>query len=48
MCKDCYNKQRAVDNNCPSAEELLEKKKELKSYTQIGKYYNVTDNTIKK
>ncbi len=48
MCKDCYNKQRAVDSNCPSAEELLEKKKELKSYVKMGKFYNTSDKTIKK
>lgn len=48
MCKDCYNKQRAVNSNCPFAEELLEKKKELKSYVKIGEFYNTSDKTIKK
>lgn len=48
MCAKCYNKHRSASNNCPSAEELLEKKKELKSYRQMGKYYNVADTTIKK
>lgn len=48
MCKDCYNKQRAAGNNCPSAEELLEKKEELKSYVKIGEFYNISNKTIKK
>lgn len=48
MCKDCYNKQQATKNNCPSAEELLKKKEELKSYVKIGKFYNTSDKTIKK
>lgn len=48
MCKDCYNKQRSIYSNCPSAGELLEKKKELKSYVKMGEFYNTSDKTIKK
>ena len=48
MCKDCYKKSVSVIENCPSAEELLEKKKQWKSYVQMGKFYKVSDNTIKK
>jgi Zn finger protein HypA/HybF involved in hydrogenase expression len=48
MCKECYNKSVSRVENCPSAEELTEKKEELKSYVQIGKFYNVSGGTIKK
>lgn len=48
LCINCYNEKRAIVNNCPSKEELLEIKQKLKSRVQIGKHYNVSDNTIKK
>lgn len=48
MCVKCYNLSRACINNCPSVEELQRKKVELKSYVQIGKFYNVSDKTVKK
>lgn len=32
----------------PNISELLEKFRELRSYVQVGKYYNVSDNTVRK
>ena len=44
--KECYHK--ANGSKRPPVYELLSKFKELKSYVQVGKYYGVTDNAVKK
>lgn len=48
MCKECYTKSMSREINAPSADELKEKKKELKSYKKMGNFYNVSDTTVKK
>lgn len=48
MCKECYKKSTSRLNNSPSEEELLKKRAELKSYEQMGKFYNVSGSTVRK
>lgn len=43
---ECYREAIRVD--VPNVFELLEKFKELKSYVQVGKFYNVSDNAVRK
>lgn len=43
---DCY--YSATKGKRPSVFDLLEKFKELKTFTQVGKYYGVSDNAIRK
>lgn len=45
-CKNCYDVHQA--RNIPNKETLISKRNELKSRVQIGKYFGVSDNTIKK
>lgn len=46
--KTCY-KCRSVQSNKPSKEELFNKLNETKgNFTNVGKFYNVTDNAIRK
>lgn len=44
--QECAHK--ANGSNRPSVIELIDKFKELKSYLQVGKYYGVTDNAVRK
>lgn len=44
--RECYHK--ANGSKRPPVYELLGKFKELKSYLQVGKYYGVSDNAVKK
>ena len=46
LCIECYAKSRRKVNR-PSKEELFELIK-TKSFTEIGKIYNVSDNAIRK
>ena len=41
-------KNQSSQKNIPKKEILLEKINELKSYVQVGKFYSVSDNTIRK
>lgn len=45
LCKECYNKQRA--KHIPSREELKDKIY-TNSFIEVGKLYEVSDNTIRK
>lgn len=47
LCKSCLNKSKIKYNGLPSLEQLEKDIKEL-NYTQTGKKYNVSDNTIRK
>lgn len=44
----CECAKKASEKFTPSKKELIGKIKELKSYVQVGKFYGVTDNAIKK
>lgn len=44
--QECFHK--AYGSKRPSLTELLNKFKELKSYLQVGKYYGVSDNAVRK
>lgn len=44
--QECAHK--ANGSKRPSVNELLKKFKELKSYVQVGKFYGVTDNAVRK
>ena len=48
--KYCSNEcaKKASERFSPSKEELIDKIKELKSYVKVGKFYGVTDASIKK
>jgi len=46
--RDCYVLSNRERNNIPKVPELMEKFKELKSFLQVGKFYNVTDNSVRK
>ena len=46
-CRECYSLEIRKVVNRPSKEELL-KELETTSYVQLGKKYNVSDNTIRK
>lgn len=48
LCKDCWNKFQIQNSKCPSKDELLSKCYELKSYSKISKFYNVSDKTVRK
>ena len=45
---ECYQQAKALDSNRPSVLELLDAFKELHSFVQVGKKYNVTDNAVRK
>lgn len=47
-CVACENKRRWENSNRPSKEILIEESKNFVSYVELGKKYNVSDNTIKK
>lgn len=40
--------RKASENFSPSSTELLKKIKELKSFSKVGKFYGVSDNSVKK
>lgn len=42
---DCYNKTKS---KIPNVDELINKFKELKTFTHVGKYYDVSGNSVKK
>lgn len=42
------HKESIQDNNMPTKEDLIESFKELKSFLQVGKKYNVSDNAVRK
>lgn len=44
--RECYN--IATKGNRPNVFELIENFKELKSFVQVGKFYNVSDNAVRK
>lgn len=46
-CKTCHHKNRRIIKNRPSKETIL-KELETSNYTQLGKKYGVSDNTIRK
>lgn len=43
---ECYHED--ISKNIPKVPELIQKFKELKSFVQVGKYYSVSDNAVKK
>lgn len=45
---ECYRDFVRKENNIPKVPELLEKFKELHSFIRVGKFYNVSDNAVKK
>ncbi len=45
---DCLHDSKSKMANRPTAEELILKFKELKSFLQVGKYYGVSDNAVRK
>ena len=45
---ECYQIAKVTDSNKPSVLELLKDFKQLKSFVQVGKKYNVTDNAVRK
>ena len=51
-CSPCVNKKKKQDaiinGNRPSLTQLQEDIKTLNNYVQVGKKYNVSDNTIRK
>lgn len=47
-CKLCEAKRKKLESGIPLREELIVKKEEFKSFIQLGKYYGVSDNTIRK
>ena len=46
-CLECAKKYAQSVSRCPSKEELEKKLEELKTMTALGKYYKVSDNTIR-
>ena len=46
-CLECAKKYAQSASKCPSKEELEKKLEELKTMTALGKYYKVSDNTIR-
>lgn len=47
ICRACYNKQQRKVKDRPSKEELLELIK-TKSFLEIGRIYNISDNAVRK
>lgn len=47
-CSDCNKKRIEFLSKCPSKEELEVKAKEFESLAALGRYYQVSDNTVKK
>lgn len=47
-CVDCYNKDISFDNNNRITREELKSLIRTKSFVEIGKMYNVSDNAIRK
>ena len=46
---ECYNEARLeIKNNRPDFLQLIKDFKELKSFVQVGKKYNVSDNAVRK
>lgn len=45
---ECYNQAKGYDSNRPSVIQLIKDFQELGSFVQVGKKYEVTDNTIRK
>jgi hypothetical protein len=44
----CYREHNKKINNIPKVPELLETFKNHKSFTQVGKHFNVSDNAVRK
>lgn len=45
---ECYNQDRLDSSKRPSLIELIQSFKELRSFTQVSKKYNVSDNAVRK
>ena len=43
---DCYDADKS--KNIPSSEELIIKFNEFKTFVSVGKFYGVSDNSVKK
>lgn len=47
-CSNCAKKYRRKVINRPNVDQLIQDFKDLKSFTKVGKKYNVSDQTIRK
>lgn len=47
-CRECYKSYKKIENNIPSIEDILIAFKKLKSFVQVGKYFNISDNGLRK
>ena len=48
LCRDCFNDIQKLKSKCPTKEQLISDCKNFKSYSRIGKIYNVSDKTVRK
>ena len=47
-CTKCYRAQVREENNIPKVPEILEAFDKYKSFLQVGKHFNVSDNCVRK
>ena len=45
---ECYNQDRSESSKRPNMMDLIQTFKELRNFTKVAKYYNVSDNAIRK